>query len=317
MVTEQVDGPKTVVASYTPAENPPGWRRVAGEVRLAVATALPFTRYSAGELMGVLSQLALFADAEGQPIRADLWLTREYIERFILVGCAHLGEASRANYRSKLLRLREALFGGVCATGAPARLSGSVASCPYTRAEQVSLWTWACGQPTDELRDGLAALISLGLGCGLGSSEIIPLRAGDVSACGTADGGHDQPTVVAVRGRRSRLVVCRRPWESILAGLATRGDTADCFLFRPRAVRRGGNLVTNFVSRAQPSAGTPALRTSRLRATWLASLVEAGLPLKVIVAAAGLETLHGLSRLMPHIGAVEISEAARLLRDVP
>ncbi|WP_207934352.1 hypothetical protein [Actinomadura sp. KC06] len=77
MVTEQVSGQEAVIASYTPAENPPGWRRVAGEVRMVIAAASPFTRYSAGELLGVLSQLALFADAEGQPIRADLWLTRE------------------------------------------------------------------------------------------------------------------------------------------------------------------------------------------------------------------------------------------------
>jgi hypothetical protein len=128
---------------YAPADSPPGWRRIAGEVRCAVATALPFTQYPASELMGALTKLALFADAEGYPIQADLWLTREYIERFIAVGCSHLGEASRANYRSKLLRLREALTGGDCTTGRPARLSGSTASHPYTRSEQAALWAWA------------------------------------------------------------------------------------------------------------------------------------------------------------------------------
>jgi len=194
-----------VVATYAPADSPPGWRRVADEVRCAVATALPFARYPAGELMGALTKLALFADAEGYPIQADLWLTREYIERFIAVGCSDLGEASRANYRSKLLRLREGLMGGDCATGRPARLSGSAASRPYTRTEQAALWAWACGQPTDELRDGLTVLIGLGLGCGLDSSEIIPLRVGDVSAPAPGEENSDQPTVVAVRGKRSRL----------------------------------------------------------------------------------------------------------------
>ncbi|XVQ11148.1 hypothetical protein ACQP1W_00805 [Spirillospora sp. CA-255316] len=314
MATAQFGGEDVAIASYVPAENPPGWRRVAGEVRTVVATALPFTRYPAGELMGVLSKLALFADAEGQPIQADLWLTREYIERFVLVGCAHLGESSRANYRSKLLRLREAVLGGDCATGKPSRLSGSQASRPYTRVEQVALWAWACGQPTEELRNGLTVLISLGLGCGLGSSEIIPLRAGDVSVPGLDEKEDDQPTVVAVRGKRSRLVVCRRAWESILAGQAACAAARDTYLFRPGAARRGGNLVTNFLSRTHPAAGTPALKMSRLRATWLVSLIEAGLPLTVIVPAAGLETLHGMSRLMPYVGRVEASEVARLLR---
>jgi hypothetical protein len=155
MAAERFGEQDPVIASYVPAENPPGWQRVADEVRTVVTTALPFTCYPASELMGALSKLALFADAEGQPLQADLWLTREYIERFVLVGCAHLGESSRANYRSKLLRLREAVIGGDCITGKPARLSGSQASRPYTRAEQVALWSWACGQPTDELRVGL------------------------------------------------------------------------------------------------------------------------------------------------------------------
>lgn len=304
-----------VVATYAPADSPPGWRRVAGEVRCAVAAALPFARYPAGELMGALTKLALFADAEGYPIQADLWLTREYIERFIAVGCSHLGEASRANYRSKLLRLREALTDGDCVTGKPARLSGSTASRPYSRSEQAALWAWACGQPTDELRDGVTVLIGLGLGCGLDSSEIIPLRIGDVSASSQGEENSDQPTVVAVRGKRSRLVVCRRPWESILAAQAGRASSRDAYLFRPGADRRGGNIVTNFLSRTHPATGTPSLRTARLRATWLVSLIDAGLPLTVIIAAAGVKSLHGISRLMPHVTRVNASDAAELLRD--
>lgn len=302
------------VVTYMPAGDPPGWRRVASEVRGAVNTALPFVRYPADELMGALTQLALFADAEGYPLQADLWLTREYIERFIAVGCSHLGDASRGNYRSKLLRLREALIGGDCATGEPARLSGSPASRPYTGSEQAALWAWACSQPTEELRDGLSILIGLGLGCGLDSSEIIPLRVGDVSAPRQED--TDKPTVVAVRGRRSRLVVCRRPWESVVAVQAGRASSRDAYLFRPRAARRGGNIVTNFVSRTHPAAGTPSLQTSRLRATWLISLMNAGLPIVVIVAAAGVKSLHGISRLMPYVDNVDDSDAVQLLRDV-
>jgi len=305
-----------VLASYIPADNPPGWRRVAGEVRSAVAAALPFAQYPAGELMGALTKLALFADAEGYPTQADLWLTREYIERFIAVGCSHLGDASRANYRSKLLRLREALMGGDCATGRPTQLSGSAASRPYTRNEQAALWAWACGQPTDELRDGLTVLIGLGLGCGLDSSEVIPLRVRDVSTPTQGEDRRDQPTVVAVRGKRSRLVVCRRPWESVLALQTGRASNRDAFLFRPGAVSRGGNVVTNFLSRTHPATGTVSLRTSRLRATWLVSLIDAGLPLTAIVGAAGVKSLHGLSRLMPHVSRVDPADAAQLLRGV-
>lgn len=319
----------TEIDAYIPADNPPGWRRVAAEVRATVAAALPFTPYPAGELMGVLAKLALFADAEGQPLQAGLWLTREYIERFVLVGCASVGEATRANYRSKLLRLREAVNGGDCMTGKPARLSGSSASHPYTGAEQAALWAQACGQPNAELRDGMTVLLALGLGCGLDSSEIIPLRGGDIrttrddrqapreaDSAPTANNGTG-PVVTAVRGRRSRLVVCRRPWEQILAHQAARLADPNGYIFRPGASKRAGNIVTNFISRTHPAPGTPHLKTTRLRSTWLVSLIEAGLPLHVIVTAGGLTSLHALSRLMPYVQRVAPGEAAQLLRGSP
>ncbi|WP_245173080.1 hypothetical protein [Streptomyces aureus] len=52
----------------------------------------------------------------------------------------------------------------------------------------------------------------------------------------------------------------------------------------------------------------------RLRSTWLVELFEERLPITVIVAAAGVDTLHGLSRILPFLRAVPAEEAARLLR---
>lgn len=311
----------TQIDSFVPAGNPPGWRRVAGEVRAAVAQVTLTVTYPAAELMGVLTKLALFADAEGYPLQASLWLSREYIERFIAIGCAHLGEATRANYRSKLLRLREALLGGDCRTGTPAKLSGSAASRPYTAAERAALWAWASGQPTEELRSGLTVLLALGLGCGLDSSEVIPLRVQDVSvatAHAEPSDSDENPLIVAVRGRRARLVVCRRPWERVLTGQARharqRSGGSAGYLFRPNAATRGGNIVTNFIARSQSAPDTPPLKTTRLRSTWLVDLIEAGLPLPVIVAAAGLGTLHSLSRVLPYVRGADPASAVHLLR---
>jgi hypothetical protein len=307
-VNEQCVNLPEGVESYVPAGNPPGWWRVAAEVRATVARAAVDVSYPPVELMGVLAKLALFADAEGYPVKAAMWLSREYIERFTAVGCAQAGEATRANYRSKLLRLREAVLGGDCKTGPPARLSGSAASRPYSAAEQSALWAWAAGQPSEELRDGLSVLLALGLGCGLDSSEVAPLRPGDVRRRET-----DDPLAVAVRGKRARVLVCQRAWEQVLAGHAARMN-GQPYLFRPNATNRGGNLVTNFLSRAHPAPGVPILKTARLRVTWLVGLIDAGLPLPVIISAAGLETLHGLSRIMPHCRPTGPAEAATLLR---
>lgn len=86
------------------------------------------------------------------------------------------------------------------------------------------------------------------------------------------------------------------------------------YLFRPNCYSRGSNTVTNFLDRTQPSPHVPRLAMGRLRSNWLVELFEERLPITVIVAAAGVDTLHGLSRILPFLRAVPAEEAARLLR---
>src|SRR5690606_21027373 len=159
------------------------------------------------------TQLALFCDGEGLPAKAEVWLSREAIERFIAVGCPQVGESTRGNYRTRLLRLREIVLGSECRTGKPAKLSASVANSPCSRTELADLWGWASGQPTEELRWGCKTLMALGLGVGLDSPEVIPLRIHDVRRTSGGKG----PVVVATRGTRKREILCRRPWENVLA----------------------------------------------------------------------------------------------------
>ncbi|MFF7473366.1 hypothetical protein [Streptomyces sp. NPDC008092] len=277
-----------------------------------VRLADPLLPYQARELLSALAQLALFCNGEGLPGKAEVWLVREVIERFIAVGCPTVKETTRGNYRSRLLRLSEVVLGGECRTGKPAKLSASIPNSPYGRSEIADLWGWASGQPTEELRWGCKTLMALGLGVGLDSPEAIPLRVHDVRrASGT--GG---PAVVVTRGPRKREILCRRPWEGVLASAADRLDASGTarYLFRPNCHSRGTNTVTNFLARAQPSPDVPRLVMGRLRSTWLVELFEERLPITVIVAAAGVDTLHGLSRILPFLTPVPAEEAARLLR---
>lgn len=86
------------------------------------------------------------------PATAEVWLSKWLIERFIQGGCPAASEATRGNYRSRLLRLREAVIGPDLVSGRPVRLSASAASRPYSPAETAALWAWALAQPTTELR---------------------------------------------------------------------------------------------------------------------------------------------------------------------
>ncbi|MFD8501290.1 hypothetical protein ACFV2L_00855 [Streptomyces sp. NPDC059687] len=300
------------IDSYRPAGSPAGWSRVGDEVRRVVHLADPQLPYKARELLSALAKLALFCNTEGLPGNAEVWLSREVIERFIAVGCPNLREGTRGNYRSRLLRLSEIVLGGECRTGKPAKLSASVPNSPYSRTELADLWGWASGQPTEELRWGCRTLMGLGLGVGLDSPEVLLVRVHDIRR---ASGGTG-PVVVVTRGPREREILCRRPWEGVLASATDRLDAPGSarYLFRPNCYSRGSNTVTNFLDRTHPSPGVPRLVMGRLRSNWLVELFEERLPITVIVAAAGVDTLHGLSRILPFLRAVPAEEAARLLR---
>lgn len=300
------------IHSYRPSGSPAGWGRVGDEVRRVVLHAAPLTSLKARELLGALAQLALFCDGQGLPASADVWLSREVIERFIDVGCPQVRESTRGNYRSRLMRLRELVLGGECRTGKPTELSASSPNRPYSQRELADLWGWAGGQPTDELRWGCKTLLALGAGVGLDSPEVIPLRVHDVRHAPDMRG----PVVVKTRGPREREILCRRPWEAVLASAAKRLETpgSASYLFRPNCHSRGTNTVTNFLARTKPGQGSPRLVMGRLRSTWLVDLFESRVPITVIVAAAGVDTFHGLSRILPFLSGPPADEAAALLR---
>lgn len=297
------------ISRYRPVHAPPAWERVADEVRRTVAAADPTTTYRTRDLLTALTRLALFADGEGHPADAGRWLDPALIERFAAMGCPDLGEASRSNYRCRLQSLRTAVFGPDLPGGRPGPLSGSDASKPLSSCERADLWGWASGQPTEELRHGLQVLLSLGLGCGLDSWEVIPLRGPDVRVLS------DGACVLSVRGSRARLIVCSRPYERTLAAAAARTGTG--YLFRPTSMSRGSNTVTNFISRARRDTKVPRLVLGRCRATWLVDRMNIPIPLPVLLAAAGLDSLHALSRLIPHLTGTTADKAFTTLRELP
>lgn len=155
------------IARYRPTYAPPAWERVEHEVRATVARAAPLTTHRARDLLTALTRIAVFADQHGHPPDARRWLDPAMVEYFTAVGCPEVREAARANYRSCLTAIRQAVYGPDLPGGKPVSLSSSDPSAPYTSTEKAGLWAWAGGQPTQELRRGLRLLLVLGLGCGL------------------------------------------------------------------------------------------------------------------------------------------------------
>lgn len=297
------------IARYRPTYAPPAWERVKDEVRATITRAAPLTTHRARDLLTALTRIAVFADQQGHPADARRWLDPAMIEHFIAVGCPEVKEAARANYRACLTAIRLAVHGPDLPGGKPVALSGSDPSAPYSRAEKAGLWAWAGGQPTQELRRGLRLLLALGLGCGLDTTEVIPLRGPDVRAL------DDGAQVLSVRGSRARLIICSRPYERTLAEASEHVQTGS--LFRPGCRTRGPNTVTDLVYRATRDPRVPRLVMGRCRATWLVERMNVPIPLTVLLAAAGLDSLHALSRLVPHLKTVGAAQAATTLREMP
>ena len=297
-----------VIDTYAPHNAGPAWPRVAEEVRRAVKRTGPTPAPVARQLVYVMAQLALFADGRGVAASAEAWLTHEMIEAFVASRRAHVTQSTQGNYRSRLRRLRTAVFGPDLASGDPARLSGSRSSRPYSLAELTDRWEWANCRPTPYLRTGMKSLMALGLGCGLDTHEAQWVRARHV--CRDAESG---AVLVEVPGARPRVTVCRRAWEKLLIDAAGALEP-DQFLIRPDAPQRGKNIIANFVARARKGSDHPGISLGRARATWIVELVDEGIPLTTLVAAAGVDTLHALSRLMPYFAPVEAARGEQLLR---
>ncbi|WP_424920263.1 hypothetical protein [Streptomyces sp. wa13] len=123
--------------------------------------------------------------------------------------------------------------------------------------------------------------------------------------------------LVKVHGRRPRTVLCWYAYEELLLAEAAH-IPADAYAFRPDwQDRTSKHIASDWLARYPRIIGRcdgAVLQTQRLRTTWLVDLLNAGIPLKVILKASGLGTLHSLSRYLVFLHDVPEAEASDLLR---
>ncbi len=299
----------TRIQGYTPDPRDVGaatWAVIRPEVISTVTDAAPATPYQAGELLLAVSRIAAFAHGRGLPAERMHWLDPVFIELFTTVGLPDLKDSSRANIRSRLLRVAEAVAGVGAVGQARTVLAGSDPREPYSPGDLSRLWAWASALPEGGPRDNVCALLAACLGAGLASEDLIPCRGSHVRVTGSGT------VVVNVPGRRPRLTVCRHEWEE---HLARAGDRAgDSFLFRPGRSTCGRNTVSNYLDRLKRPTNCPPLSAQRCRATWLVQHLTEGTPIQVLIPAAGVNTFHALSRYLPFVPDADISAAEQQLR---
>ena len=293
-----------------PAEQ---WRRIAPVVRSLGFVAVAVGPYTPGVIMTPLARLTAWAEQQGLPMEPAVLLDQSTTERFILTGCRDMKSATRRTMSSQLRRATEALLLDQLGQRPPVRLTATVTPmAPYSPREIARWLIWAQSMPTPAQRRNACLMVCLGIGCGLAVEDLAHVRGGDIN-----EGPTGRVLVQVTGGRRPRRVVCRYAYEELLLDEALRIDS-DEYVFRPEVRdRTSKHLSSDWLAKYPMATGRntcEVLQPQRLRTAWIVTLIELGIPLTVILQAAGLSTLHSLSRYLVFLRDVSQETALNLLR---
>lgn len=293
------------IESFVPDMPERYWRIIGAFVREVVGDALPGTPYTADDLLSTVSRHVLWCwQTAGIKLERKAIFNRWIIEDFIVHGCPTLAPASRGNYRSRLFRVSEALLDPESVLVRLTPLPASDPVRPYSAAELEALRSWAAGQSTPTRRRDAATLLALGAGAGLAVEDMAELTAGMVLI-------DDVGVLVAVPGRRARLIPVLGEWEQPLVEAAS-SIRPECPLFREHRTTTNKNFVSNFVKNSSGVDIKPSVQ--RLRATWMVLHLAAGTPIVPLMHAAGVRSLEAFGRyvrFIPDVDPTEVREALR------
>jgi hypothetical protein len=255
----------------------------------------------AKSLLWASARLGAFAEEMGLELDPDAVLDEAVLERFILIGCASLHEATRRTLRTNL-RFVARRAGPLAGRPAPVALPRQRAKSPYSDAEIARFLALAESQPTESRRFRATSVICLGAGAGLMGADLRAVTGHDVVE---RSGG----VVVEVHGRRPRVVPVRRRFAPSLVGAASHFG-ARYLVGGVEPNRR--NVTTPLLASLSGGVDLAPLDLSRLRATWLAA-VGASLGLPTFFAAAGVTSSQHLGDVMAGLAVADEEAAVALL----
>lgn len=222
------------------------------------------------------------------------------IERYIAVGMPDATGSTRATRRSILRRMALKLPPDLRDVPDRDPIGYRRIPPPYAPPEVAGYVRCVGAQPTPGRRRSLAAILHLGLGCGLDTRDLGWVRGTDI----VRDGRGVHVTVTG--GQRPRTVTALAAYESRIHALAD-GD-ANRLLIGGRPGPRK-NVTSQPLSRMLIDETLPKLVVGRLRSTWLLGHLNRRTPLPLLMQQAGLKTVRPLEDLLAY--ADPIDEALR------
>ncbi len=236
--------------------------------------------------------IAAASEAKGFPLDRKIVFGRDRIDAFLAHECAHLGTGTRASYRSRLDVIATGLSDGSGESAWPRpALSRLDVRVPYTPKETGKIAAWLPGVHPQARRERVSAIVALALGCGLRRRELVHITGDRV----TSDEHGVHVSVPAGPKTVERTVTATADWEQTIAQLAASVGT-DLLLARGKTSLSVEGL-DNVLYTANVTAPVPVV-IHRLRNTWLARHIIAGVPLPQLLPQAGLLTLQHLEDLL-------------------
>jgi hypothetical protein len=216
-------------------------------------------------------------------------LTSAAIDQYTRVGMLDIPERTRADIRSDLRRV--AAHAALSAEAPPVTPKNQhfTVKPPYTQREIESIQLAIRTQAKPAIAAKLRVFVSLGAGAGLDQRDMTGMTRSDIVDHGT------QGIEITVRGSRPRTVWLRAEWEDTLRlGLADLGHRVHVLGSAEPAKDYIGDLYSVSLRCLE---GGAHVTQSRLRNTWLTTLISEPISLWTIMQVAGLQTARTLVEL--------------------
>jgi len=192
------------------------------------------------------------------------------------------------------------------------------AKAPYTQEEIDTFRVWARTRQGKTRIAQAEALIALGFGAGLHGGEIRTIRTRDIRRTGgvavTIPGGARRAKSSTVS--LPRTVPVLRVWSPVLLAAIADLDPDD-YVFSRRPEPGDADAITRFVDRSgvkQPKTPVLKLNGYRMRTTWVVGRLAAGVDIRALLAAAGLQRLENLADYLAFVPELDPKIAAAQLR---
>jgi hypothetical protein len=261
------------------------------------------TRNSFHKYLTHVGYFLVWADGQGLPV-VTATVVRTHTDEYCRAGMPTSSEKSRADRRARLRWLADQVNPGQAPDKGVPVARPSIKP-PYTEAEMAQLLRVLSTQPSAEKARQAALCVGLGAGAGIDAPDLRHLRREHISD--DATGG----LTVRVIGRNPRSVPLMHRYAPLVrCGVA--GLKPGQLLLGRFEERR--NITGHAMAGVVALGDCPRIEQSRLRATWLATLMSQPVPLGLLLNAAGLRSARTLPDLLPYLPTINATDASSALR---